>query len=224
MSREDWLESKRNANCNKVFDGVKVLRYSHTEGNHSFYDCECLHCGKEFATRIDGVKNGHTTSCGCLSEEWMHSGQINRKHGLTNDRAYWLWAKIKSRCYNPKAREFPNYGGRGVKMCDDWLDPEKFIKWAYENGYDKDAPKGRCTLDRIDVNGDYDPENCRWVTNKQQQNNRRNNLVAKYNGETHTAAEWSEILNIPYPTMRSVIKSGKPIEKFLVDYAPRGRG
>ena len=92
--------------------------------------------------RKDGLINGHSKSCGCVNEKWMHSGQINRKHGLSNDRVYWVWTKVKARCYNPNCREYKNYGGRGIKMCDEWLDPKKFIEWAYANGYDKDAPTG----------------------------------------------------------------------------------
>ena len=223
MSRQDWLEQKRKENEGKRYGDVTILRYSHTEGKHSLYYCRCELCGKEFETRIDGVKSGHTTSCGCKTYEWMHSGQINRKHGLTNDRAYWVWTKVKARCYNPNSREYPNYGGRGIKMCDDWLDPENFIEWCYSTGYDNTAPKGQCTLDRIDVDGDYEPSNCTWKTNQEQQNSRRHNIRAEYNGETHTAAEWSRILNVPYTTMSAGLKAGKTIEYFINDYVPRKR-
>lgn len=224
MSRQDWLDEKRRSNCGKEYDGIRVISYSHTEGKHSYYLCECLHCGKQFTTRIDGVKSGHTTSCGCQNEEWMHSGQMNRKHGMSNDRAYWVWAKIKSRCYNPKSHEYPNYGGRGIRMCDEWLDAEAFVTWAYASGYDKDAPKGECTLDRIDVNGDYEPSNCRWITNLEQQNNRRYHVTTEYNGRRYTAAELARELKIPYTTMLQAIKTGKSVQEFLNDYAPRGRG
>lgn len=225
MSREAWLEEKRKSWEGKQYGNVQIIRYSHTVGTRQFYLCKCLLCGREFETRKDGVVNGHTQSCGCTRDEWMHSGKINRKHGLTNDRAYWVWTKVKARCYNPNSREYKNYGGRGIKMCDEWLDPEKFIKWAYATGYDNTAPKGQCTLDRIDCDGNYEPSNCRWITNLEQQNNRRNNHRYEYNGETHTVAEWSRILNIPYPTMnRGLVHGGKSIEYFINDYVPRKRG
>ena len=223
MSRQDWLDQKRRENEGKRYGNVTVLRYSRTNGRHSLYLCRCELCGKEFETRVDSVKSGHTQSCGCVLDNWMHSGQLNRKHGLVNDRAYWLWAKVKSRCYNQNCREYPNYGGRGIKMCDDWLDPVKFVEWCYANGYDNTAPKGQCTLDRIDVDGDYEPSNCTWKTNQEQQNNRRDNVRAEYNGETHTAAEWSRILNIPYPTINAGLRNGKSIDYYINDYVPRKR-
>ncbi len=223
MSREEWLESKRKSNEGKKFGNVTVLKYTHTIGKHSYYLCRCEYCGKEFETRIDGVKNGHTNSCGCENDKWMHSGQMNRKHGLSNDRAYWVWAKIKRRCTDPKSREYPSYGGRGIAICEEWLNPENFVKWCYASGYDSTAPKGVCTLDRIDVNGNYEPSNCRWLTNQEQQNNRRDNVVAEYKGRKQTAAQWSRELNVPYNTIRQCIKSGKSIEQFLIDYVPRKR-
>lgn len=221
MSREAWLEERRKQYDGKVYGNITVIGYSHTVGKHTYFQCKCGLCGNVFTTRIDGVKNGHTNSCGCATEEWMHSGKLNRKHGLTNDRAYWVWAKVKSRCYNPNCREYKNYGGRGIKMCDEWLDPEKFIKWCYESGYDATAPKGQCTLDRKDVNGNYEPSNCTWITNQEQRNNRRNNVVVEYNGVKHTATEWARILNIPPTTMLAGLHNGKTIEYYLNDYVPR---
>lgn len=223
MSREQWLESKRKQNEGKRYGNVTVLKYSQTIGKHSYYICKCGLCGKEFETRIDGVKTGHTNSCGCANEEWMHSGKMNRKHGLTNDRAYWVWAKVKARCYNPKCREYKNYGARGIKMCEEWLDPEKFIKWCYESGYDSKAPKGVCTLDRKDVNKDYEPSNCRWITNLEQQNNRRYHITAEYEGKIQTASQWARELNIPYTTMLQGLKNGKTIYYFKNEYVPRKR-
>lgn len=223
MSRQEWLENKRKANEGKRYGNVTVLKYSRTT-DKTYYICRCELCGKEFETRLDGVKNGHTNSCGCASEKWMHSGKLNRKHGLYKDRAYWVWTKVKARCYNPNAREYPNYGGRGIKMCDDWLNADNFIKWAYEHGYDKDAPKGVCTLDRVDVDGDYEPSNCRFITNLKQQNNRRNNIFVEYNGKRGTIAEWSRELNIPYTTLLAgITKYGKPIEYYINSYIPRER-
>lgn len=223
MSREEWLQQKRNSLNGKRFGMLTVLGYSHTIGKHSYYSVKC-DCGKEFTTRRDGLINGHTSSCGCVRDEWSHSGQLNKKHGLYEDRAYWVWAKVKARCYNKNCREYHNYGGRGIKMCDEWLDPEKFVKWAYATGYDANAPKGQCTLDRIDVNKDYEPDNCRWITNQKQQNNRRDNRKATYMGETLTVAEWSRKLDIPYNTLSMGLREyGKDISYYINDYVPRNR-
>lgn len=93
---------------------------------------------------------------------------------------------MKERCYVKTNTSYSNYGGRGIKVCDEWQEFVPFMKWAYENGYDENAPRGECTLDRIDSNGDYCPENCRWVNSKIQANNRRTNVYIKYNGELDT--------------------------------------
>ena len=212
---------KRYDPIGEVFNHVKVLEYSHKEGFCHYYKCECLLCGRIFTTRKSSLVNGHTKTCGCVRDAWSHSGGCNRKHGLSNDRAYWLWAKVKSRCYNPNSREYKNYGGRGIRMCDEWLDPKNFIEWAYSHGYDKNAPKGQCTLDRIDVDGNYEPSNCRFITNQEQQNNRRDCHFIEYNGETHTVADWARILDVPYTSLQgALIKRGKTIEEFLRDYSP----
>lgn len=221
MSREEYYEKKRNEIVGQTFGHLKVIAYDHSKSGRIYYKCECLKCGKTCVVRKDGLTCGHATTCGCATKEWMHSGKLNRKHGLYEDRAYWVWAKVKARCYNPNCREYKNYGGRGIKMCDEWLDPKSFVEWAYANGYDKDAPKGQCTLDRIDVNKDYEPSNCRFVTNAEQQNNRRDCRKFEYNGEIHTMAEWARIYDIPYQTMAQILKSGKSLDYIKDGYTPR---
>lgn len=221
MSREEFYERKRNELVGKTFANLEVIAYDHSERGRIYYSCRCKLCGNIKAMRKDGLINGHSKSCGCVNEKWMHSGRINRKHGLSNDRVYWVWTKVKARCYNPNCREYKNYGGRGIKMCDEWLDPKNFIEWAYANGYDKDAPKGVCTLDRKDVDGDYEPSNCRFITNSEQQNNRRDCRKFEYNGEIHTMAEWARIYDIPYSTMAQILKSGKSLDYLNDGYTPR---
>lgn len=214
---------KKDANdiVGHIYGNVTVLSFNRREKNNWYYNCRCNLCGREFITRKYSLTSGHTKSCGCVRTKWMQSGNINKKHGLYEDRAYWVWAKVKSRCYNPKCREYKNYGGRGIKMCDEWLDPKNFVEWAYANGYDKDAPKGQCTLDRIDVNKDYEPSNCRFITNQEQQNNRRDCKKFEYNGEIHTMAEWARIFGIPYNTMRQILESGKSLDYINNGYKPR---
>lgn len=110
---------------------------------------------------------------------------------------------MKSRCYCKTEPNYRKYGARGITVCEEWRDNyASFMEWAYANGYDETLPRGACTIDRIDVNGNYCPENCRWITHKQQQSNRTNNHLIEYNGETHTVTEWSELLNINVSTIR----------------------
>ena len=126
----------------------------------------------------------------------------NIKHNLHDTRLYNIWSGIKQRCYYKSHHDYKNYGARGIKICDEWLnDFKSFYNWAMANGYDENAPRGKCTIDRIDVNGDYEPKNCKWVDIKVQANNKRTNCYVTFNGETHTIAEWSKIYKIPYFTL-----------------------
>jgi hypothetical protein len=103
---------------------------------------------------------------------------------------------MRNRCLDANHPQYKDYGGRGIKVCDEWSSFEAFKEWAVANGYKNDAKRGDCTLDRIDVNGDYEPSNCRWVDMKTQGRNRRSNHMLTINGETHCIAEWGEIANI----------------------------
>lgn len=112
-------------------------------------------------------------------------------------RLYAVWMTMKQRCENPNNNNYAKYGARGIKVCDEWHTFTVFKEWAYANGYDDTAPKGQCTIDRIDVNGNYEPSNCRWVDNKTQGNNRTNNRIITLDGVSHTLTEWCDVYNIP---------------------------
>lgn len=118
------------------------------------------------------------------------------KHGLYHTHLYKVWQTMKQRCTNPNYRGYQWYGAKGVKVCEDWQDIENFYRWAINNGYRKGL-----TLDRIDPASDYEPNNCRWVTMSDQQNNKTNNHLIEYNGEKRTLTEWSKILGIPRTTL-----------------------
>lgn len=119
---------------------------------------------------------------------------IGIKHGKYHTRLYRIYSNMKKRCYNSNMINYKNYGGRGIKVCNEWLDNfMTFYDWAMDNGYRDDL-----TIDRIDINGNYEPANCRWLTYKQQANNRRNNVYLTYDGKTQTMKEWADELNIPY--------------------------
>lgn len=124
-----------------------------------------------------------------------HGGTVNRRW----ERLYGIYAGIKSRCYNPNREKYQIYGARGIKICDEWLGPNgyaNFRGWAINNGYDPEAPKGACTIERINVDGDYCPENCKWASVKEQANNRRSSRFLECDGEIHTLAQWQEITGI----------------------------
>ena len=139
--------------------------------------CEC-DCGNIAFVRTSNLTTGNVKSCGCLHQKG------HPKHNLSKTRLYRIRAKIIRRCYVEDDPAYKNYGGRGITMCSEWKESvEAFVKWAYKNGYDDSL-----SIDRIDNNGDYTPENCRWASNKEQSNNRRSNKLYTYNGKTHRIA------------------------------------
>ena len=160
------------------------------------YICECS-CGNTKTVLGENLVSGKTMSCGCYQKE-RASGALT-KHGKTNSRLYAVWNSMKQRCYNANSTAYHRYGGRGIKMCQEWRDDfSAFERWAISNGYNDTLKRGACTIDRVDNNGDYTPDNCRWVSQQEQMNNVSYNHNITINGETHTIAEWSRIADMPY--------------------------
>ncbi len=133
--------------------------------------CVC-DCGATRNVEGGSLRRGLSTSCGCKAQEI--TTERNMLHGLSRTRLYCVWKSMKSRCYQSSSTSYPNYGGRGICVCDEWLhDFKAFYEWAMANGYDPNAPRGECTIDRIDVNGNYEPSNCQWISNSEQAKNKR---------------------------------------------------
>lgn len=192
-------------------------------GKNAIWMCKC-DCGNYTEADSGSLKCGTKKSCGCLVKDRM--SKLNYKHGGRNERLYLVWMDMRRRCYNTKDQCYKNYGGRGITVCDEWQQYEAFREWAQNTGYDDSAKSHVCTLDRIDVNGDYCPSNCRWVDAKTQCNNKRNNLIVTYNGETHTATEWDRICGFPKNTMNKRIHAGWTPEKAItspMDYTHQPR-
>ena len=178
-------------------------------GKHKKWECEC-DCGNTHNAWEEHLITGRTKSCGCSREKLRGTGHHNYKHGQYKSRLYRIWQAIKGRCYCNTSDDWECYGGRGIKMCDEWKDDfSTFQKWALENGYDETAQKFECTIDRIDVDGDYTPTNCKWSNATEQANNRRNNLKIEHNGEIHTLKEWSNILGFGYDRVQQRMSKGK---------------
>ena len=166
--------------------------------------CVC-ECGGYADTTLDKLKNGHTKSCGCAKKG------VNRKYGEIDTRLYNIYLKMVRRCYIPKDPAYKYYGARGITICDEWLnDRSTFFRWARENGYSDEL-----TIDRLNVNGNYEPSNCRWATRKAQALNRRNNQYLEMNGVRKTVAEWSMEYKINRTTLGNRLKRGWNVEKAL---------
>lgn len=163
-------------------------RLENAIGGISVWLCKC-DCGNYTKVRGSNLKNGAVKSCGCLKHI-----PYTKTHGMTHTRLYHLWNAMKNRCNNPKVQSYKRYGGRGISVCEQW---EKsfisFYEWAINNGYSEDL-----SIDRIDNNGNYCPENCRWIPLKEQCNNRKTNIVFEYNGEKHNLMQWCKLLDLDY--------------------------
>lgn len=176
-SRDVHREQSFIDHTGEVFGRLTVLSraddYIAPNGKHHvMWNCQCS-CGNTTVVDACGLTSGKTKSCGCLKKEC--EGLSNLKHGGRNDRLYKVYYNMRNRCLNQNAADYKYYGERGITICDEWLNSySAFRDWAYKNGYDAKAPKGVCTIDRIDVDGNYEPSNCRWVSMTIQTANRRN--------------------------------------------------
>ena len=180
------------------------------------WKCLC-DCGKETIVAATRLRNGKSVSCGCYQKEVVRAqnlthGQTQQKPGERRiPKIYRTWANMKTRCNNPNTPYYSRYGGRGIKVCPEWADSfEAFYSWAMSHGYDDTKE-----IDRIDNDGGYTPENCRWVSRERNANNKRNNLIIEMDGVVHTAAEWAKITGISIKAIYTRHADGKPPEEIL---------
>jgi len=178
--------------------------------------CRC-DCGNEKIVPIFHLKNGNTKSCGCLTKEMASErghkskiGERSRKHGDFGTKLYGVWAAMKRRCSNPNVPAYKNYGGRGITVCNDWMAYQSFKDWAIGTGYKESTGEARnkLTLERIDANGPYSPDNCTWIPLKQQAGNHRRNVKIEHDGEMLTLSEISRKTGIKPGTISKRHRQG----------------
>ena len=183
----------------------------------TLWRCLC-ECGNLKYATSSGLKSGDVKSCGCMQKETQLKNldkyrKHNIKHGMSNSRLYRIYYDMTSRCYRKSINGYENYGGRGIRVCNEWIGEFGFInfmKWAIENGYNDSL-----TIDRVDSNSDYAPCNCRWATRKEQANNTRATIFLEYGGERHTISEWSELTGIGRNIIYSKFKKGISVGRAL---------
>lgn len=190
------------------FGRLKVLEFAYIKNYSSYWKCQC-ECGNIKYARGSSLKKGNVRSCGCLQKEM--EGNNFRKHNLSNTKLWFKWNSMLGRCYGKKSQSYYLYGGRGIKVCNEWKkDFKKFYDWANANGY-----KDGLTIDRIDVNGDYEPNNCRWITNYEQSYNKRNTMYAYDGKRKYNVDELSKMYGLEKRLIRDRIRKNYPFKDII---------
>lgn len=191
----------------KQFGNLTVIEYLGRKHHASYWKCRC-ECGNEVNCYYGNLIRGTSTSCGCLRS--YYAKQSRNCHGESRSRLYREWAAMRNRCYNKNSHDYNRYGGRGIIVCDEWQEYWPFREWAHKSGYDDSL-----SLDRKDVNGNYCPENCCWITMAEQQSNKRTNVYIEYNGTKKTVAQWAKELGMRKESISYRIKAGWTPEECL---------
>lgn len=184
-------------------NSLQILEEVGRKNNNILVKCLC-DCGNEVIYTVSRVKNGIIKDCGCSKRRI--TSELMTTHGETNTKLYWIWGSMKSRCFQPNSENYDYYGGREISICDEWLGNIGFInfkKWALENGYEEGK---KLSIERENLDGDYEPSNCKWIPFVYQARNRRSNINATLNGETKCLTEWCNELDLKFSSIRYLVK------------------
>ena len=210
-------------NIGEKYGRLTVIEYAGlNKNNAALWKCKC-DCGNERIVMGAVLRSGKTKSCGCLQrvvaketvQKYNNSPEYKPvrhiTHGLHSTRLFGIWCRMKGRCYNSKSTQYRYYGAKGVKICDEWLtDFKAFYDWSMANGYQDDL-----TIDRINNDGNYSPDNCRWANHSEQMLNRSNTVFVEYNGEKKPLAVWCRIYGVNYKRAHAKYRKGFSPEVYL---------
>lgn len=199
----------------KTFNRLTVLEFAGRDKHKSrIWNCAC-ECGGTATASTNSLKRGNTKSCGCLQKE--KAAKSGKKfltvHGLSKHpngkktRLFRIWTGIKTRCLNPNDHAFPRYGGRGILLCKEWMDFAVFHEWAINNGY-----KDNLTIERVDLNGNYEAANCKWITKGDQANNRKSSRFISFENNQYTLSQLARKHSISVPLLHARLSRGWTIE------------
>ncbi len=213
LQRERTSEACRKDYTGAQFGRLVVVEKVSDIGESALYRCVC-DCGNVVEVNGSNLVSGATRSCGCIRKEAV--AKLKFSHGEHGTRVYRCWRNMLERCENPKCKEYPHYGRRGISVCKEWHDPVLFFKWAKESGYRDDL-----SIDRIDVNGDYCPDNCRWADNATQARNKTNNVKITFAGRTMILTDWAMETGISGKTIKYRLQHRWSVEDALTKPALR---
>lgn len=207
MVRNDKGQFVKRANVhdlkNQHFGRLTVVGFAEIRNRRAYWLCEC-ECGNRKVIRGDALLSQRTKSCGCIKKEQEKENlHIDNLHGCKKHPAYTIWINMMHRCYKADDVNYKNYGGRGIQVCEEWHDVKTFCKWADYTGYVKPL-----TIERIDVNGNYCSENCTWITQAEQQLNKRDTARILYNGKIRPLVSVARELGLNVGTVKNRWKKG----------------
>lgn len=194
--------------------GMLLCLGKDTSKDSRYYIFRC-DCGNVKSIIYYNVQRGVTTSCGCRLSKMLKNGEMHKIHGGRGTRLYKIWKSMRERCNNPNSNRRSVYFDRGISICSEWNDFSAFRNWALNNGYSDSL-----TIDRINNDKGYSPENCRWSTVKEQANNRTNNRIIEYKGIKHTLSEWADFVGISSATIWARLNRGWNVEESLFSQVP----
>lgn len=194
------------------FGKLTAIKRADNIGIKTAWECQC-DCGNKIVVMSNSLRTGNTKSCGCLA----------KPHGGSHTRLNVIWRGMMGRCYKPYYDRYKNYGGRGIVVCDEWHNFSKFREWAIASGYDEKAKRYECTIDRININGDYCPSNCRWISMKEQMQNTTRTRHITVGGETMSLSQASEKYHISEATLWARLNHGWSPDRAVKEPVKYGR-